>query len=104
MGFRFSKRIRLAPGFTLNLGKRSASLSVGVRGAHVTVGNRGTTTTVGVPGTGASYSDHLPAHHHGEPVPEQQQGGARAPAWRALFHAALIVGVLAYAGYRLLHH
>ncbi|MGC8542198.1 MAG: DUF4236 domain-containing protein [Phycisphaerae bacterium] len=32
------RRVRIAPGLTLNLTKNGASLSAGVRGAHVTVG------------------------------------------------------------------
>jgi hypothetical protein len=52
MPFRFRRSIRLAPGFRLNLGKRSASASVGEHGAHVTVGHGHTRTTVGVPGSG----------------------------------------------------
>lgn len=56
MGLRFYRRIRVAPGLTLNLSKRGASISAGVRGAHVTVGTHGTRETVGLPGTGISYT------------------------------------------------
>jgi hypothetical protein len=57
MPFRFQRRIRLAKGVTLNVGKRGlSSVRLGRRGAGVSVGKRGTRTTVGVPGTGASYS------------------------------------------------
>jgi hypothetical protein len=57
MPFRFQKRIRLAKGVTLNIGKRGvSSLRVGRRGAGVSMGKRGTRTSVSVPGTGASYS------------------------------------------------
>jgi len=55
--FRFQKRIRLAKGVTLNVGKRGvSSVRIGRRGAGVNIGKRGTKTTVGIPGTGASYS------------------------------------------------
>ena len=47
--FRFRRSVRILPGVTLNLGKRSASVSIGVRGAHVTVGPTGARTTVGLP-------------------------------------------------------
>jgi endonuclease YncB( thermonuclease family) len=59
LAFRFLQRIRIAPGFTLNLGKRGVSVSAGVRGARVTFGGRGTRATVGLPGTGLSYSTPL---------------------------------------------
>lgn len=56
LGLRFYRRVRIAPGITLDLSKRGASLSAGVREAHVTIGSRGTRETVGLPGTGHSYS------------------------------------------------
>lgn len=57
MPFRFRRRIRLAKGLTLNVGKRGiSSVRVGRRGAGVSAGKRGTRATVGIPGTGASYS------------------------------------------------
>ena len=55
MGFRFFRRIRIAPGVSLNLGKRGASVSVGPRGAKVTFGSRGVKSSVGIPGTGIRY-------------------------------------------------
>ncbi len=56
LGLRFYHRFRIAPGFTLNLRKRGASVSAGVRGAHVTIGTHGTRETVGLPGTGLFFS------------------------------------------------
>jgi hypothetical protein len=56
MGFRFQLRKKIAPGLTLNLGKKSASLRVGVRGAGHTMGTTGQRTTVGAPGTGMFYT------------------------------------------------
>ena len=55
MGFRFSRRITLFPGVSLNLGKRGASVSVGPRGAKMTFGRRGVKSSVGIPGTGIRY-------------------------------------------------
>ena len=55
MGFRFYRRIKIAPGISLNLGKRGASVSVGPRGAKMTFGPNGTRTSVGIPGTGIRY-------------------------------------------------
>jgi len=56
MGWRFYRRIKIAPGVTVNLSKQGASLSIGERGAHVTFGRNGIRRTVGIPGTGVSYT------------------------------------------------
>ena len=37
----FHKRVRLAPGLSLNIGKRSLGLSAGPRGAKVSANTRG---------------------------------------------------------------
>ena len=55
MGFRFYRRINIAPGLSINLGKKGASVSVGPRGAKMTFGPNGTRTSVGIPGTGIRY-------------------------------------------------
>ncbi len=55
MGFRFYRRIRIAPGVSLNVGKTGASVSVGPRGAKMTFGKKGTRASVGLPGTGVRY-------------------------------------------------
>lgn len=68
MGFRFWRRIKIAPGVTLNLSRSGGSLSIGPRGARVTVGARGRRATVGIPGTGLFYTTRLPG------------GGGRAAA------------------------
>jgi len=57
MAFRLFRRIKIAPGITLNLSKSGLSASAGVRGARVTLGPRGVRRTVGIPGTGISYTD-----------------------------------------------
>ncbi|MFQ5673918.1 MAG: DUF4236 domain-containing protein [Nitrospinales bacterium] len=61
MGFRFFRRIKVAPGVTLNLSKSGGSLSFGRRGVHFTVGPRGRRSTVGIPGTGMFYTSACPA-------------------------------------------
>lgn len=61
MAFRFQRRIKIAPGVTINLSKGGVSTSVGVKGARVTLGRGKTRTTVGAPGTGLSYTDTAPA-------------------------------------------
>jgi predicted Zn-dependent protease len=59
MGWRFSKRLTIFPGVTLNLSKGLPSLSIGPRGAKINLGKRGARYTVGVPGTGLSYTHKI---------------------------------------------
>ena len=61
MGSRSWRRIRIAPGVTLNLSKSGGSLSIGPRGAKLTVGPRGKRATVGIPGTALFYTTTLPS-------------------------------------------
>ena len=56
MGFRFTKRITIAPGIRANLSRSGVSLGLGGRGHWLTIGPRGTRTTVGLPGTGLYYT------------------------------------------------
>ena len=56
MGFKFRKRIKLAPGLWVNLSKGFPSFSIGKRGLTTNVGKRGVRTTVGIPGSGLSYT------------------------------------------------
>ncbi len=65
MSFRFWRRIRIAPGVTLNLSKAGGSVSFGPRGAKVTVGSRGKRATVGIPGTGLFYTTTFPSGRSG---------------------------------------
>jgi hypothetical protein len=65
MGWRFRRQLRVIPGLTLNVGKRSASVSIGGRGARVTYGRSGKRATIGLPGTGLSYSIYEPYRHTG---------------------------------------
>ncbi|OQX61710.1 MAG: hypothetical protein B5M56_08285 [Desulfococcus sp. 4484_241] len=65
MGFRFWRRIRIAPGVTLNLSKSGGSLSFGPRGAKFTIGPRGKRATVGIPGTGLFYTTTFPGRRPG---------------------------------------
>ena len=55
--FRFRRRIRIAPGLHLNIGKTGISTSLGGRGFTLNIGRGKTRTTVGLLGTGLSYSE-----------------------------------------------
>ena len=90
MGYlRFWRRVRVAPGVTVNLGKRGvSSVSVGVRGAHYTVGRNGKRRmTVGVPGTGLFYTQQKQAswRQHGQARP-----GRLLPLWLLLLICMLL--------------
>jgi len=61
MALRFWRRIKIAPGVTLNLSKSGGSLSFGSRGAKFTIGGRGKRATVGLPGTGLFYTSTFPS-------------------------------------------
>lgn len=56
MGFRFFRRMKIAPGISLNFSRSGISPSFGVRGARVTLGRRGVRHTLGIPGTGLFYT------------------------------------------------
>ena len=81
MGFRFQRRIRLGPGFRINLSKSGVSGSVGGRGAWFTIGPRGTRSTVGLPGTGLSYTE------------QSRKGGGAAGLVLALLVLAFLLWV-----------
>ncbi|MHC1722576.1 MAG: DUF4236 domain-containing protein [Aminipila sp.] len=58
MGIRFRKRVKIVPGLTLNINKKSVGVTAGVRGAHASINTEGQrTTSMGIPGTGLSYVD-----------------------------------------------
>ncbi|MGD8113133.1 DUF4236 domain-containing protein [Vibrio sp. TRT 17S01] len=59
MGFKFRKRIKIAPGLHVNLSKSGVSTSIGKPGATVNIGKKGVKATVGIPGSGLSYSQSL---------------------------------------------
>jgi tetratricopeptide (TPR) repeat protein len=59
MGWRFFRRVKLAPGLRLNLSSSGASLTVGPRGSTVTLGKRGAHSSISIPGTGLSYRRKL---------------------------------------------
>ena len=52
MGWRYRKRIKIAPGIHLNVSKSGISTTIGPRGASVNFGKNGTYVNTGIPGTG----------------------------------------------------
>lgn len=59
MGFRFQKRIKVAPGVKLNVGKRGISTSVGSKGLRVNASSKGFSVGSSIPGTEVSYNTKL---------------------------------------------
>ena len=56
MGFRFQRRVRIAPGVRLNLSKSGVGVSVGRTGLRLGMdAKRKKYFSVGLPGTGLSY-------------------------------------------------
>jgi len=73
MALRFRKAIKVAPGLSLNLGKKSASVRVGGKGFGHTVGTAGRSTSAGIPGTGLGITTR-----HRNAKSEASAGGGSA--------------------------
>lgn len=70
MSLKFRKKIRVFPGFTLNLSKSGMSATLGVRGCSVNIGKNGTYLNTGIPGTGL-YDRKKIDNHNDSIIPEQ---------------------------------
>ena len=95
---RLFRRIRIAPGLTLNLAKHGPSLSAGFRGAHITAGRNGIRRTVGVPGTGVYWTSQRGYHsgvHTGEHF---HNGDVAPPTGPATRNAAWLVVLCTFLG------
>ena len=89
MGFRFRKRLKLFPGFSLNFSKNGlSSLSIGGPGATMNVPlarSGGTRTTVGIPGTGLSWTEEStskPQHPTADLPDNEIHTGPRGGHWQ----------------------
>ena len=89
MGWRFRKRVKIAPGVNLNFSKSGTSVTVGGKGASVNVGKKGVYGNVGIPGTGIYNREKL-SNVTAKPKdePEPLTGGS-------FVIAAIIVSILA---------
>src|SRR5690554_214464 len=56
---RFRKRVKVFPGFHVNLSTRGVSTTIGPKGASVNIGKRGAHLNVGIPGSGISHRQKL---------------------------------------------
>lgn len=71
MAWRFNRRVRIAPGISLNIGKTGISTTIGRRGASITIGKRGTYLNTGIPGSGLSYRTRLDGGSRGKSYPTE---------------------------------
>ncbi|WP_063669698.1 DUF4236 domain-containing protein [Aliivibrio fischeri] len=76
MGFKFRKRIKIAPGININISKSGVSTSIGKPGATINIGKKGVKATVGVPGSGFSYSQNLSKSSSQEQVSSPKNTGS----------------------------
>lgn len=75
MGFKFRKRIKIAPGIHINVGKSGVSTSIGKKGSTINIGKNGTRATFGIPGTGLSYSTKLSGKKKKKPLTKMEKVG-----------------------------
>lgn len=94
MALRFNRRIRIAPGIRLNVGKNGTSVSVGKPGATVNVGKDGVRATTGIPGTGLSTSHQI---YKASPDPTETD---RSTTLKALSLLGIISAIFAGLGRR----
>lgn len=59
MGWRFRKRIKIFPGFYINISKSGLGINIGPKGANVSLGPNGTYVNTGIPGTGLYRRDKV---------------------------------------------
>ena len=52
MGIKFRKKIRILPGFYLNLSKSGMSATIGIKGLSTNIGKNGAYLNTGIPGSG----------------------------------------------------
>jgi hypothetical protein len=91
MAIRFNRRIRIAPGVRLNVGKSGTSVSVGKPGASVNIGKDGVRGNAGIPGTGLSASHQI----HKTAPKARTEGSAGQTAFKALAIFGFMAAILA---------
>ncbi|MGE1562071.1 DUF4236 domain-containing protein [Pantoea septica] len=97
MGFRFRKRIKIAPGLHLNLSKSGVSASIGGKGATINVGRKGVRSTLGIPGTGLSHTSQLAKFSATDAVASSDRAPKAAKsALTQLFKLAILLALLAW--------
>lgn len=78
MAWSFRRRIKIAPGFHINLSKSGVGASIGPRGAKLSVGPKGTYLHTGIPETGI-YNRQKIGPGFGEGTPSATSSGVFSP-------------------------
>ena len=78
MGWRFRKRIKIFPGFYINISKSGLGVNIGPKGANVSVGPNGTYVNTGIPGTGLYRRDKVDSSKHSSTGIQQETQNYRA--------------------------
>ena len=77
MGWRFRKRIKIFPGFYINISKSGLGVNIGPKGANVSVGPNGTYVNTGIPGTGLYRRDKVDSSIHNSTEIQQESHNYR---------------------------
>jgi hypothetical protein len=97
MGLRFSRRIKILPGVTVNFSRKGISTSLGVRGARVTLGHGKQRVTVGVPGTGLSHTTVSNLKAAPATTPQPHATPRSSDVWTLIFAIGFLAFVAALA-------
>ena len=93
-GWNFRRRVKIAPGVTLNFSKSGVSTSVGPRGAKVTFGKNGTYLNTGIPGTGIYKRQKIGG---GNSVRQPSNGGKSPGCMITLIVLLFIAAIVLYS-------
>jgi len=77
MGWRFRKRIKIFPGFYINISKSGLGVNIGPKGANVSIGPNGTYVNTGIPGTGLYRRDKVDSSKHSSTGIQQEMQNYR---------------------------
>ena len=72
MGWRFRKRIKIFPGFYINISKSGLGVNIGPKGANVSIGPNGTYVNTGISGTGLYRRDKVDSSKHSSTEIQQE--------------------------------
>ena len=90
-GWSFRKRVKIAPGVSLNFSKNGVSTTVGPKGARMTFGSNGTYLNTSIPGTGLYRRQKIDGGKGIEQSPNGKNGvGCMATTIVSIFIAASI--------------
>jgi hypothetical protein len=73
MGWRFRKRVKVAPGINLNFSKNGTSVTIGGKGASVNIGKKGVYGNIGIPGTGIYSREKIVGTNKKDKTAQQYQ-------------------------------